>query len=117
MKNVKLLLHFESLNFGEGIVKEYLKNRCVKRGIFNEDVFNNLFFIEISEFEELVQIISEDENVFYRIIEKKFELNDIKSIAVGKEFYIPIQEFSDKREVDFLEKQFSEYESFIKVGD
>ena len=77
-----------------------MKNRCIKRGIFNEDVFNNLFFIEINEFEVLVQIIGEDENVFNKIIDKKFELNNIKSIAVGKEFYIPIQEFYDKREVD-----------------
>jgi len=116
-KIVKLLLHFEYLNFGEGIIKDLLKKVSLKNGILDEESFKNLFFIEINEFERLIQILSEDENIFDNIIEKKFELNKMNNITVGKEFYIPIQEFYHKKEVVFLEKMFNRYEDFIKLNN
>jgi hypothetical protein len=114
---IKLLLHFEYLNFGEGIVKEYLKDICLKRNIFKAEVFQNLFFIEIDEFESLIQIISEDEEIFNKIIEKKIETNGIKNFQVGKEFHLTIQEYYDKKEIAFLEDKFREYEAFIKINN
>ena len=70
---LKLILHFEKFYLGEAVIKDRIKQ------LFVDEVpdMSCYFFIETEEFEKLMQLLSEEETVFDKVIETKlsYEIN------------------------------------------
>jgi hypothetical protein len=96
-KIVKLILHFEILYLSETFrerVQECLKNKI-------EDL-SNFFFIATDEFENLIQILSEKEEIFNLILKEKLEKESKLSISEGKEFRYFIDKYRNTKENSYL---------------
>jgi hypothetical protein len=98
-QTIKLILHFEKLYIGEALIKERVNNLC------KDDIDNlsNYFFIETEEFEKLIQVLADDEEIFNRIIETKIDFEKNAPISAGREFHHIINKFITSRDVRFLD--------------
>ncbi len=96
---IKLILHFEKFYLGEALIKERVSSLC--KDEIKEP--SNYFFIDTEEFEKLIQVLSEDEATFNKIIETKIEYEGSAPISEGREFDYIIAKLSQTREIKFLE--------------
>ncbi len=96
---IKLILHFEKFYLGEALIKERVNSLCKDE---LQDL-SNYFFIDTEEFEKLMQVLSEDEAAFNKIIETKIEYEDSAPISEGKEFIHMINRCAPVIEIRYLE--------------
>jgi hypothetical protein len=97
---IKLILHFEKYFMGEAIIKDRVNK--ILRG---EDIdFSRNFFIETEEFERLIQVLSEDEASFNKVVETKLKYEIEKPPASeGIEFSYVMNKFGISHKIKFLE--------------
>ena len=86
---IKLILYFDDMYVADGLIKERLE----KISHDNDLKFQNVFMINIEEFEILLQILKKDENLFMKIIEEKIDRQYLKGHSKGVEFKQIMQEF------------------------
>lgn len=98
---IKLVLHFENLYVGEATIKERI-NRLCEREI---DDLSNFFLIDTEEFEELIQILADDEDIFNKVISKKIEYESEVPPGEGKEFKYIIDKFYKGKSIRFFDSQ------------
>lgn len=105
-KIIKLVLHFETFYVGEAVIKEKV-NRLCKDEI---DDLTNYYFIDTDEFEKLIQVLSDDEESFNKIIETKIDYENNAPISAGREFHFIISKHAKLKTIRYLEsyKQFVE---------
>jgi hypothetical protein len=96
---IKLILHFEKFYMGEAIIKERVNQLC-KTHLAD---LSNYFFIDTEEFEKLIQILSDDEESFNKIIETKIAYEDNVPILEGKEFHFIINKQSKIKDFRYLD--------------
>lgn len=85
---VKLLLHYDLLFMAENILKDLILK------IPPADLSSDYYFVYISDFEHLIQVLKEDEAAFDNIISHK--LDAARPSSEGKEFWQIIRQYSDK---------------------
>lgn len=98
-KIIKLVLHFETFYVGEIVIKERVNRLC--KDIVND--LSNYFFIDTFEFEELIQVLSDDEECFNKIIETKIDYENNAPISAGREFHFIINKHTRSKYIRFLE--------------
>lgn len=105
-KIIKLVLHFEEFYVGETIIKEKVNQLC--KGEIND--LTNYYFIDTDEFERLIQVLSDEEGSFNKIIETKIDYENNAPITAGREFHFIIDNYSKQKINRYLEsyKQFFE---------
>jgi len=96
---VKLILHFEKFYIGETVIKERVNKLCI--GKINS--LSDYFFIDTEEFENLMLLLSDDEDAFNKVIKAKIEQEDKTSIAEGKEFRDFISKYATQKRNRFFE--------------
>ncbi len=86
---IKLVLYFDDIFLADGVIKERLEK------ISNDDDcnFHNAFMINIEEFEILIQILNNDQELFEKIIIEKIERQYSEGHVKGIEFMQIMQEF------------------------
>lgn len=104
---IKLLLHYELLHMAENILKE--KVMSMLSGQLK--TYDNYFFIYIGDFEHLLQILHEDENIFNLIIEEKIGLEK-PTTGEGKEFNQIIPKFYNKRN-EYINEHLNHYSNYL----
>lgn len=108
---IKLILHFEKFFLGEAIIKDRV-NQLFKDSIND---LSNYFFIETEEFEKLIQILSEDEDVFNKIIEIKLSYEEKHPLAEVIEFNFIINKYAPISEIKFLESRRHYFDSLLNT--
>ena len=98
-KIVKLVLHFEKFYVAEAVLKERVNKLCSGQV---KDV-SNYFLIDTGVFEGLIQALSEDENVFNKIVEKKIEYESRLPPGEGREFKHIINTYYKTRSIKYLD--------------
>ncbi len=88
LTSIKLILHYDQLNFANGIVKDYFKNTVQN--------IDNSFFIDIQSFEWLVTFFSKDKSIVDSMISIKLQ-NERKEINYGYEFDQIIPELNKEK--------------------
>jgi hypothetical protein len=103
---IKLVLHFEEFYVGETIIKEKVNQLC--KGEIDD--LTNYYFIDTDEFERLIQVLSDEEGRFNKIIETKIDYENNAPITAGREFHFIIDKYSKQKINRYLEsyKQFFE---------
>ncbi|MBM4146178.1 MAG: hypothetical protein FJ240_07870 [Nitrospira sp.] len=99
---IKLILHFEKFFLGEAIIKDRVKQ------LFKDSIndLSNYFFIETEEFEKLIQILSENEDIFNKIIKTKLTYEETSPPPMeGIEFNFIISKYAPVSEIKFLESR------------
>lgn len=96
---IKLVLHFEKIYVGEAVVKERLHKLC------ECDIkdLSNYFLIDTEEFERLIQVFSEDEEIFNRIIRTKIIYEANTPPGEGREFKYIISKHYRTQNIKFLD--------------
>jgi len=109
---IKLILHFEKFYLGEAIIRDRV-NQLFKDKV--NDLFN-YFFIETEEFEKLIQILSEDEKAFNKIVETKlvYEVEQ-PPIFEGIEFNSIINKFAVPHKITFLESHKYHFDNLLNI--
>jgi hypothetical protein len=98
---VNLILHFEKLYFKEAFVKKEL----LKLGGNDFDQLRNYYLIDTEEFEQLIQVLSEDTNAVNEILDSKIAYEDNPpSPQYGQDFFDILKMKRKFFEVKFLEK-------------
>jgi hypothetical protein len=109
---LKFILHFERFYMGEAIIKERIKH------IFKDNTGDMIdyFFIETDEFEKLMQILSEDEETFNRIIGTKLSYQEkTPPNSEGIEFNSIITKQAPIREIKFLESRKYHFDNLLNI--
>ena len=109
-KIIKLILHFEKFYLGEAVIKERMKY------LYKNDVdgMSNYFFIDTGEFEKLIQVLGDDEEIFNKIIETKIDYEDNAPIAEGREFQPIIDRVAKLKDIRFLDRYDYLFEGLFK---
>lgn len=98
---VNLILHFEKLYFKEAFVKKEL----LKLGGNDSDQLKNYYLIDTEEFEQLIQVLSDDISAINEILDTKIAYgNNPPSPQYGQDFFDIIRMKKKYTEVKFLEK-------------
>jgi len=98
---INLILHFEKLYFKEAFIKKEL----LKLGGNDSDQLKNYYLVDTEEFEQLIQILSEDVNAINEILDTKIAYeNNPPSPQQGLDFFDIIRIKGKYTEVKFLEK-------------
>jgi len=105
-KHIKLVLHYETLFISDGAIRPAVIE-TVKDHLSSLEGF---FFLDIGEFEHLVQILSENSTVGEAILLEKLRVEQEHS-AVGKEFSQIIPNFY-KKSNQYVDKIINHYDSF-----
>jgi len=104
---LKFLLFYDQLYMYENILKEELISISGKNLTDNK----NFFLIHIGDFEHLVQILSEAESIFNRIMEEKIQLEKEPS-PEGKDFNQVIRKHYDKENL-YIHNHLNHYDNYI----
>jgi hypothetical protein len=109
---LKFILHFERFYLGEAIIKERIKHICKDDFIDMMDYF----FVETAEFEKLMQVLSEDEETFNKIIETKLSYQEkAPPISEGIEFNFIITKQARVSEIKFLESRRYHFDNLLNI--
>jgi len=105
-KIIKLTLHYEKIYLSESIVKK----RLFKKLKITEEISNHYYLIGIDEFELLMQVLSENEEIFNKIIEEKISIEKVKRPYDDTSFKGIIQKFYEIKDIKFLESYYHLYD-------
>jgi hypothetical protein len=98
---IKLVLHFEKLYFKESNIKREIESLC--KGEVKD--LSNYFLIDTEEFEKLIQVLSEKEELFNQIVERKVEYEQSPPPpSFGIDFENIIRDTVKWQEIKFLEE-------------
>jgi hypothetical protein len=106
-KHIKLVLHYESLFVSEGAIKPAVLEMA-KDSLSSTDGF---YFLDVGEFEHLIQALSESESILDNIISEKIKIEKGQPLS-GKEFSQIIPFFFKKPNL-FMAKVVNHYDSFF----
>lgn len=107
---IKLILHFDKFYLGEALIKERV-NRLIEDHLHD---LSNYYFIETEEFEKLMQVLSEDEATFNKIVKTKIEYEDNVPISEGREFIHVINKYTSITNIRYLEDQRHLFDALIE---
>lgn len=110
--SIKLILHFEKMYFKEAFIKAELK----KMNGGKEGALQHYFLVDTEEFEQLVQLFSEDSVKAEEIIQTKieYEINPPPPVA-GLDFFDVIEKKGRPKKIGFLEKHRHIFDTLVKV--
>lgn len=96
---IKLVLHFETFYVAEVVIKERINKLCETQ-IKN---LANYFLIDTEEFERLIQALSENENIFDKIIKTKIGYESNTPPGEGREFKYIINKHYKTQNIKYLD--------------
>lgn len=97
---IKVTLHYEKIFQVETNFKDRLLKQINKKP---NTIIGHYYLINIDEFELLIQVLSENEEIFNKIIEHKIKNETDKPIHEGNCFKDIIVEYYDVKDIKFLE--------------
>lgn len=103
---IKLTLHYENIYLSESIVKK----RLLKKLKLSQDDANHYYLIGIDEFELLMQVLSENEEIFNNIIEEKISIDKVERPHEDTSFKGIIHKLYEIKDVKFLESYYYLYD-------
>jgi len=100
---IKLILHFEKLYIADSLLKKRVIQLCQKDPNSIISDFSHYFFIDTEEFEKLIQILADDEEIFNKIIDKKIEYENHSTSSDDITFEGVIEKFVKIDNIRYLD--------------
>ena len=89
---IKLILFFDDLFIADSLVRERILKLYKEKTTETVDL-NNVFMIDIGDFEMLIQVISINNELFNNVMRTKIEREENKDYSKGVEFKQIFQEY------------------------